>query len=154
MVWRARHGPALTRHHGVQHYCFLVDHEGYARDVSRAVELSESGRLEEAALALRALASDPDVPFPDRAIQLMNLALTFTKLNRLDEAEAAYDEGIAIEDRLLRGFMREHKAAWLIDRGRLDEAAAQYEWLLGQYWLDSPGIRRCEQNLAAIRGPR
>jgi len=129
-----------------------VDHERYTRDIHAAVQLFESGRLEEAALAWRGLASDPELPFPDRVVQLQNLALTFTRLGRMVEAEAAYDEGIAIEQRLLRGYLLEAKAAWLVERGRSGDAVAIYEWLLGQFWLDSGQIQRYQQNLAALRG--
>jgi len=95
-----------------------VDHASYTRDIHAAVQLFESGRLEQAALAWRALASDPDLPFPDRVVQLLNLALTFTRLGRMVEAEAAYDEGIAIEQRLLRGYLLESKApGWSIVAG-------------------------------------
>lgn len=136
----------LARRYGVG-----VDHESYARDIARAVELFESGQFQEAASAWRSMAADPGLPLRDRALQLINLATTYTKLNRPVEAEAAYDEGIAIEDQLLRGRLRESKAVWLAERGRVDEAAALYESLLRQYWLDSSEIRRCEQNLALIR---
>lgn len=135
-------------------YGSLVDHEAYTRDIQTAVELFESGRLEEAALAWRAMASDPTLPLPDRAVQLKNLALTCTKLERIDDAEAAFDEAIGIEERLPRGYLREEKAAWLVERGRLGEAVAIYEWLLEQYWLDSSQIRRCQHNLASLSGPR
>lgn len=116
------------------------------------MQLFEAGRLEEAALAWRALASNPDLPFPDRVVQLQNLALTFTRLGRIVEAEAAYDEGIAIEQRLLRGYLLEAKAAWLVERGRSGDAVTIYEWLLGQFWLDSAQIQCYQQNLAALRG--
>lgn len=129
-----------------------MDHARYTRDIHAAVELFESGRLEEAAVAWRVLASDSELALPDRALQLQNLALTLTKLGRVDEAEAAYDEGIAIEQRLLRGYLLEAKAAWLVERGRSGDAVAIYEWLLRQFWLDSGQIQRYRQNLASLSG--
>ncbi len=49
---------------------------------------------------------------------MQNLALTFTRLGRIYEAEAAYDEGIDIEQRLLRGYLLESKApGWSIVAG-------------------------------------
>ncbi len=65
------------------------------------------------------MATNLDLPLPDRAISLSNLGRALTKLGRLDEAEAAYNEGIAVEDRLLRGVAREEKAAWLVEQGSL-----------------------------------
>lgn len=129
-----------------------MDHEHYTRDLQAAVELFEAGHLEEAAIAWRRLASDPELPLPDRVMHLQNLALTFTRLGRIEQAEAAYDEGISIEARLLRGYLLEAKAAWLVEQGRSGDAVASYEWLLGQFWVDSAQIQRCEHNLASLRG--
>ncbi len=128
-----------------------MDYEAYRRDLLEAAEMFEAGQVKEAAQVFRAMATNLDLPLPDRAISLSNLGRALTKLGRLDEAEAAYNEGIAVEDRLLRGIAREEKAAWLVERGRSEEAVTIYEWLSGQYWIDAGQRERCRRNLATLR---
>ncbi|MGI8652191.1 MAG: hypothetical protein ACR2I7_05265 [Geodermatophilaceae bacterium] len=53
------------------------------------------------------MASDPGLSLPDRITQLKNLSHALTGLKLIHEAEATFDEGIAIEDRLLRGWLRQ-----------------------------------------------
>ncbi len=129
-----------------------MNHASYTRDIHAAVQLFEAGHLEEAARAWRALASDPELPLPDQVVQLQNLALAFTRLGRIVEAEAAYDEGIAIEQRLSAGIPARSEGGLAGRGGRSGDAVTIYEWLLGQFWVDSGQIQRYQQNLAALQG--
>jgi len=128
-----------------------MDHGAYIREEYAVVGLFESGQTAEAAAAWRRMASNPEVPIPDRVRHLKNLSHALTRMGLLAQAEAAFDEGIAIEDRLLRGWMRESKAVWLAEQGRRAEAVAIYEGLLRQFWVDSASIQRYEKNLATLR---
>ena len=128
-----------------------MDHGALIRDEYAAAGLFESGQVQEATAVWPTMASDPELPFPDRVRNLKNLAHGFTRMGHLAHAEAALDEGIAIEDRLVRGFMRESKAVWLVEQGRVPEAIAIYEGLLRQFWMDSASIKRCQDNIARLK---
>jgi len=129
-----------------------MDFQEYTKRVQRAAQLVERGDYEGAITLLRALI-DSDISDRDKAMMCVNLAVVYNKLDRMQEALAWYDKGIAYERRHSRSFVAESKAAYLAERGLVQESVAIYEDLFTQPYLDEGEKERIGKNLEMLRGP-
>jgi hypothetical protein len=112
-----------------------MDSYEYRAMAQEGAALHERGEWRAAAAIFERLVADQSLPDLDRSMMARNLATVLTSAGRApNEVEAAFDRGIALEQRWFRGLVRESKAAWLAEIGRTDGAIAVYDSLLAEAW--------------------
>ncbi|MGC0143644.1 hypothetical protein [Pseudactinotalea sp. Z1732] len=131
-----------------------MDHQEYSDLTQQANAAFEEGRAQEAVQIFHRLISSATLPQVDRSVMAVNLATVLQKSGAdARQVEAAYDQGIALEQRVYRSFVREHKASWLDESGRPGEAAMIYRQLLAEHWPSSSERLRFQHNLTLVTGP-
>jgi tetratricopeptide (TPR) repeat protein len=127
-----------------------MDYQAYydsAHQVSRQVD---AGDYESALAGLRELLSS-DISDVDKSLMSINLAVVYEKMGRSGDALRAYDRGIAYERPHSRCRVTEEKAGYLMRVGRMAEALAIYESLIGRSFLTEDDKRRLSHSIAALR---
>ncbi len=83
------------------------------------------------------LIADHELPDLDRSSMASNVAVVLTAQGAPEgEVQAAYDRGIELERRWLRGAVIQRKAAWLVTVGRSWEARDLLVRLRREAWLN------------------
>lgn len=130
-----------------------MDYAQYVTFVREAAALHEAGAYHDAARAFLRLADDATLPDLDRAMMESNLAGALAAARAAEaDIEAAYDRGIALEERWHRARVLEAKAVWLAEAGHRDRAVAVYQGLLQQAWARMDDRDRWSRNIAALSG--
>ena len=97
---------------------------------------------------LRRLVDDPACPPDDRDWMLRNIAVCLTRMERIDEAAAFYDEQImAATDRITRRYFQRSKAELMMGTGRHKPATALCRELLS---TAKPGTEEWATDAGAI----
>lgn len=131
-----------------------MDHQEYSDLTQQANAAFEEGRAQEAVQIFHRLINSATLPQVDRSVMAVNLATVLQKSGAdARQVEAAYDQGIALEQPVYRSFVREHKASWLNESGRPGDAAMIYRQLLAEHWPSSSERLRFQHNLTIVTGP-
>jgi tetratricopeptide (TPR) repeat protein len=121
----------------------------YLQKTQQAAQLVISGQLEQATDIYRELLQS-DISDRDKAMMCYNLAFIAGKQSRNDEVLSWYDAGIRYEQPHSQFFVMETKAAYLANRGDVEECLLVYRYLYEQPFLqeeDKERIRRNIENL-------
>jgi hypothetical protein len=127
-----------------------MDSEQYHQAAKSAADLVDKGDYVAALEVLRSLV-ESDLPDLDRSVMAVNMATVCDKMGQVPDALGWYDYGIALEYPLMRCFVTERKAEYLIGKGRKAEAVAVYETLLPEPFLTLGERERIRQNVAILR---
>jgi tetratricopeptide (TPR) repeat protein len=125
----------------------------FGDEITRGAQLFESGKLAEAAELFKRLAEKEDLGRAGRAIASVNLAVTYDRMGHPDHAVAAYEYGVGVvvTDYV---FAQEHRAAYLFNIGRIDDAIGVWEHLLDLDFLPQQRADAFRQSLDAAIAKR
>ncbi len=114
-----------------------MDYQEYHAAANLANAHYESGNAAEALRLFERLIADHELPDLDRSSMASNVAVVLTAQGAPEsEIQAAYDRGIELERRWLRGAVIQRKAAWLVTVGRSWEARDLLVRLRCEAWLN------------------
>lgn len=126
----------------------------YDHYVARAAEAGakfDRGEHEQAMAGFIELV-ESDISDLDKAMMCLNLGTIAEKLGQFDETLAWYDLGMRYEEPHCRLDAAERKASFLYERGRITDALALYDWMLGQAFLTEQQRHRFNYNVGVLRG--
>jgi tetratricopeptide (TPR) repeat protein len=126
-----------------------MDYDEYVGLTNEAARLDEAGDTAGALAVFQRLA-EADLAEHDRSLMYHNVGVLLEKLDRPEEALAAYDRGIALETSLCRSLVAEQKAALLHQLGRNAESLSLYRWLESRRWASETEKHRFRHNISAL----
>ena len=131
-----------------------MEYHVYAEKAKQAQELTDNANDHMAAITIFEELVNSDISDLDKANMCINIAVCCKKMEYNDQALAWYDEGIRYEQPYSRGFVAEHKAAFLAEIRRDTESIAIYEFLYKQPYLLDFDKERIWKNITILKNPR
>jgi hypothetical protein len=127
--------------------------EEYDTIVKQVAELVDKDKNYPAAVELLQKLVESDLPDIDRSMMSINMATVCELMGHDAHAIQWFDHAIALERPYRRWFAANHKASFLMRKGRKDEAAAIYQSLIPEPFLTIGERTSLENHLRALAAP-